>query len=108
MLYEKELANTAEDSGVDDDSSEMSDITFGLGTSPEDKLGYTFKDLKTFIEALDAFRTAMPFRFFGWLTENMNVSPSYRAGLGYIWAEKFCHTNLINICYKKVILIRYA
>jgi hypothetical protein len=28
------------------------------------------KPLKTFTEAMDAFRTAMSFRFFNWLTNN--------------------------------------
>ena len=44
------------------------------------------KPLETFTEALSAFRTAMSFRFLGWLTENMNVFASYKKGLAYIWA----------------------
>ena len=32
--------------------------------------GWANKPLKTFTEAMDAFRTAMSFRFFNWLTNN--------------------------------------
>jgi hypothetical protein len=42
--------------------------------------------LKTFTEALAAFRTAMSFRFFDWLTDNRDVFASYKASLGFIWA----------------------
>ncbi|MGH2413794.1 MAG: IS701 family transposase [Microcystaceae cyanobacterium] len=44
------------------------------------------KPLNTFTEALEAFRTAMSFRFFGWLTENKDVFARYKASLGFIWA----------------------
>lgn len=44
------------------------------------------KPLSTFKEALEAFRTAMSFRFFHWLQENQNLFTSYKASLGYIWA----------------------
>ena len=44
------------------------------------------KPLNTFTEALEAFRTAMSFRFFDWLTLNLNLFASYKASLGYIWA----------------------
>ena len=44
------------------------------------------KPLKTFTEAMDAFRTAMSFRFFYWLTNNRDLFASYRKSLGYIWA----------------------
>lgn len=44
------------------------------------------KPLKTFTEAMDAFRTAMSFRFFNWLTNNRDVFASHRESLGYIWA----------------------
>jgi SRSO17 transposase len=44
------------------------------------------KPLKTFTEALEAFRTAMSFRFFDWLTNNRDVFASYKANLGFIWA----------------------
>ncbi len=40
--------------------------------------------LNTFTEALSASRTAISFRFLGWLSENMNVFASYKEGLGYI------------------------
>lgn len=42
--------------------------------------------LNTFTEALEAFRTAMSFRFFDWLTLNLDLFASYKASLGYIWA----------------------
>lgn len=44
------------------------------------------KPLNTFTEALSAFRTAMSFRFFDWLTLNRDLFASYKASLGYIWA----------------------
>ena len=44
------------------------------------------KPLNTFNEAIDAFRTAMSFRFFDWLTLNRDVFTAYKASLGYIWA----------------------
>ncbi|WP_459195374.1 IS701 family transposase [Nostoc sp. FACHB-892] len=44
------------------------------------------KPLKTFTEALEAFRTAMSFRFFDWLTLNRDVFAAYKASLGFIWA----------------------
>ncbi|NDJ26133.1 IS701 family transposase, partial [Nostoc sp. B(2019)] len=44
------------------------------------------KPLNTFTEALEAFRTAMSFRFFDWLTLNRDLFTAYKASLGYIWA----------------------
>lgn len=44
------------------------------------------KPLNTFTEALEAFRTAMSFRFIDWLNLNRDVFASYKASLGYIWA----------------------
>lgn len=44
------------------------------------------KSLNTFIEALEAFRTAMSFRFVDWLNLNRDVFTAYKASLGYIWA----------------------
>ncbi len=44
------------------------------------------KPLNTFTEAIDAFRTAMSFRFFEELTLNRDLFASYKASLGYIWA----------------------
>lgn len=44
------------------------------------------KPLNTFAEALEAFHTAMSFRFFNWLTENQNVFAAYKKSLGFIWA----------------------
>lgn len=42
--------------------------------------------LNTFGEALEAFRTAVSFRFFQWLKENVEVFSLYKASLGFIWA----------------------
>ncbi|MEH1890440.1 MAG: IS701 family transposase [Nostoc sp.] len=44
------------------------------------------KPLNTFPEALEAFRTAMSYRFFDWLTFNRDVFTAYKASLGFIWA----------------------
>jgi len=42
--------------------------------------------LNTFTEALEAFRTAISFRFVKWLNENWDVFSAYKASLGFIWA----------------------
>jgi hypothetical protein len=44
------------------------------------------KSLNTFADALEAFRTAISYRFVDWLTQNQNVFAAYKASLGYIWA----------------------
>lgn len=44
------------------------------------------KPLNTFGEALEAFRTAMSFRFFQWLKDNVEVFAKYKKSLGFIWA----------------------
>ena len=44
------------------------------------------KPLNTFTEALEAFRTAMSFRFVEWLNHNPDVFVAYKAALGFIWA----------------------
>ena len=44
------------------------------------------KSLETFADALAAFRTAMSFRFFNWLTQNIDVFAAHQANLGLIWA----------------------
>ena len=44
------------------------------------------KPLNTFTEALEAFRTAMSFRFVEWLTQNRDVFSAYKAARGFIWA----------------------
>jgi hypothetical protein len=44
------------------------------------------KPLNTFTEALEAFRTAMSFRFVEWLNQNRDVFFAYKATLGFIWA----------------------
>jgi hypothetical protein len=42
--------------------------------------------LETFTDALEAFRTAISYRFVRWLQENMDVFTAYKASLGFIWA----------------------
>jgi hypothetical protein len=44
------------------------------------------RPLKTFPEALEAFRTAMSFRFVEWLNQNRDVFVAYKASLGFVWA----------------------
>jgi hypothetical protein len=44
------------------------------------------KPLNTFTEALEAFRTAMSFRFIEWLSHNRDVFFAYKAALGFVWA----------------------
>jgi SRSO17 transposase len=44
------------------------------------------KPLNTFTEALEAFRTAMSFRFMEWLNQNRHVFIAYKAALGFVWA----------------------
>lgn len=43
------------------------------------------KSLKTFPEALEAFRTAINYRFVEWLNKNRDVFVAYKASLGLIW-----------------------
>ena len=42
--------------------------------------------LNTFAEALEAFRTAISYRFVNWLIQNQDVFRSYKESLGFIWA----------------------
>ena len=44
------------------------------------------KSLETFPEALEAFRTAISYRFIEWLNQNRDVFTAYKASLGFIWA----------------------
>ena len=44
------------------------------------------KPLNTFAEALEAFRTAVSYRFIKWLNENVDVFIAYKASLGFVWA----------------------
>ena len=44
------------------------------------------KPLKTFGEAMAAFRTAMDFRFVRWLADNSDVFSAHKAKSGLIWA----------------------
>ena len=44
------------------------------------------KPLNTFPEALEAFRTAISYRFVEWLNHNRDVFIAYKASFGLIWA----------------------
>lgn len=44
------------------------------------------KPLNTFPEALEAFRTAISYRFVAWLNRNRDVFIAYKASLGFVWA----------------------
>lgn len=44
------------------------------------------KPLNTFPEALEAFRTAINYRFVQWLNQNRDVFIAYKANLGFVWA----------------------
>ena len=44
------------------------------------------KPINTFPEALEAFRTALSYRFVSWLNHNLDVFTAYKASLGFIWA----------------------
>lgn len=44
------------------------------------------KPLNTFVDALEAFRTAMSCRFVKWLNHNRDVFVAHKAALGFIWA----------------------
>ena len=44
------------------------------------------KPIRTFPEALEAFRTAISYRFVEWLNENSHVFAAYKASLGFVWA----------------------
>jgi len=43
------------------------------------------KPLKTFRDALEAFRTSVSCRFHKWLNENFDLFRAYKASLGFIW-----------------------
>ena len=44
------------------------------------------RPLKTFVEALEAFRTAVYYRFVRWLGNNVDVFAAHKASFGFIWA----------------------
>ena len=44
------------------------------------------KPLDTFPEALEAFRTAISYRFVQWLNQNRHVFIAYKESLGFVWA----------------------
>lgn len=43
------------------------------------------KSLNTFAEALEAWRTAISYRFFAWLTHHTDVFAAHKAKLGFVW-----------------------
>jgi hypothetical protein len=43
--------------------------------------------LNTFAEAIEAFRTAISFRFVEWLNQNRDVFAAYKRSLGFVWAS---------------------
>ena len=43
------------------------------------------RPLNTFPEALEAFRTAMSYRFVEWLNQNRDVFIAHKASLGLVW-----------------------
>jgi hypothetical protein len=49
------------------------------------KRRWATKELVTFVDALEAFRTAMSFRFVRWLNNNIDVFTAHKASLGYVW-----------------------
>lgn len=44
------------------------------------------KPINTFPEALEAFRTAVSYRFVSWLNHNIDVFTAYKASLGFVWS----------------------
>lgn len=44
------------------------------------------RPLNSWVEALEAFRTAMSYRFVEWLNQHKDVFAAYKASLGLIWA----------------------
>jgi SRSO17 transposase len=65
-------------------------LTGGLRRRWASKPLNTFADsaagARTRATAIEAFRTAMSFRFVEWLTQNRDVFASYKASLGFVWA----------------------
>jgi SRSO17 transposase len=49
------------------------------------KRRWATKELVTFVDALEAFRTAMSYRFVRWLNNNIDVFTAHKASLGYVW-----------------------
>ena len=50
---------------------------------------WTNKPLNSFSEALEAFRTAISYRFVRWLNENIDVFIADKASLGFICGLSF-------------------
>ena len=44
------------------------------------------KPLNTFTDTLEAFRTAISYRFVEWLDENIDVFTAHKESLGFVWA----------------------
>jgi hypothetical protein len=44
------------------------------------------KPLQTFVDVLEAFRTAVQFRLVRWLSNHADVFAAHKAMLGFIWA----------------------
>lgn len=44
------------------------------------------QELKTFVDALEAFRTAISYRFVESLNHHRDVFAAYKESLGFIWA----------------------
>ncbi|MEH2178638.1 WD40 repeat domain-containing protein, partial [Nostoc sp.] len=51
-----------------------------------------------FTEANNAFRTAISFRFFDWLTLNRDLFAAYKTSLGYIWLN-FCLSPVNSVSF---------
>jgi len=49
-------------------------------------LGKQTAAMNTFPEVLEAFRTAISYRFVEWLNQNRDVLITYKASLGFVWA----------------------
>ncbi len=44
------------------------------------------KPLETFVDALEAFRTAVQFRFVRWLSTHTDLFAAHKAKFGFVWA----------------------
>lgn len=44
------------------------------------------KPLQAFADAIEAFRTAVEFRFVRWINAHTDVFAAHKAKLGYVWA----------------------
>ncbi len=76
----------AADSGILNPASARFRNYLGVLLGESDRKNVSHKPLKTFSEALEAFRTAISYRFVEWLNHNRDVFAAYKASLGVIWA----------------------